>query len=61
MFLVVNVSVCFRRGSSQGEAVSVRDRFGVEFSLVIGGHHYGIVGFPSLFRQASRWVVDSDM
>lgn len=29
MFLVVNVSVCFRRGSSQGEAVLVRDRFAV--------------------------------
>ena len=37
VFLVVNLSVCFRRGSSQGEAVLVRDRFDVEFNLFIGG------------------------
>lgn len=46
VFLVVNVSVCFRRGSSQGEAVLVRDRFDVEFNLVIGGLDDGNVGFP---------------
>lgn len=62
VFLVVNVSVCFRRGSSQGEAVLVRDRFDVEFNLVIGGLDGGNVGFSPLFRQASnvcgQWQVN---
>lgn len=51
-FLVVDVYVCFRRGSSQDEAVSVRDKFNVEISLIIGCLDDDIVDYSSpLFRR----------
>lgn len=61
MFLVVNVSVCFRRGSSQAEAVLVRDRFDFEFGLAIGGLHDGIVEICFLYLDGLEMFVDSDM
>lgn len=57
---VVKVSVCFRRGPSRGETVSVRDIFVVEINLLIGGLANEIVDFASLYLDGVEMVVGSD-